>query len=310
MDFRQLKYLVALSEVEHFANAAEACFVTQPTLSSRIRQLEEDFGVSLVVRDHKYRGLTPYGQKVLDWSKDVLGSYEELRDEFAHLQQAGGRISVGIEPSASPLMSLIISYLQSNNIDIGIDFTTLDSKAISRQVANNSLELGLVYKDFNNRQPDEADTPDAPTCLELCQETYVAFSTDGSGAEISSPLSWSDLHNYPLCKPSKAIPAYDIIAPLIGEHDEGSKASMETDCWLTMFQTVRRNGMVGIAPQHLLGMISVPPGTHIEALPAPTNPLTLCLIARSPKAIEPTLKRVLESLDGFRAYFLSQSDSP
>ena len=165
MDFRQLKYLVALSEVEHFANAAEACFVTQPTLSSRIRQLEEDFGVSLVVRDHKYRGLTPYGQKVLDWSKDVLGSYEELRDEFAHLQQAGGRISVGIEPSASPLMSLIISYLQSNNIDIGIDFTTLDSKAISRQVANNSLELGLVYKDFNNRQPDEADTPDAPPAL-------------------------------------------------------------------------------------------------------------------------------------------------
>ena len=308
MDFRQLKYLVALAELEHFANAAEACFVTQPTLSSRIRQLEEDFGVTLVVRDHKYRGLTPYGQRVVDWSIQVLGSYEELREEFAHLQQSGGRISVGIELSASPLMSLLISYLQSNNTDIGIDFKTLDSKVICRQVANSTLELGLVYKDFNNKQPDESEAPDTPTCLELCQETYVAFSTDENSAKMPNPLNWSNLENYPLCKPSSAIPAYDVIAPYLGEHSANKPSSMETDCWLTMFQTVRRNGMVGVAPQHLLGMLAVPPETHIEALPAPSNPLTLCLIARSPNSTEPTLKRVVEQLDGFKEYFLSQSD--
>lgn len=308
MDFRQLKYLVALAEVKHFAHAAEACYVTQPTLSSRIRQLEEDFGVPLVIRDHRYRGLTPYGQRVVDWSKHVLGTYEEIREEFAHLHQAGGRVSVGIEPSASPLMALILSFLKSRDVEVGIDFKTLDSKAVCRQISNNALELGIVYKDFNRKERDEFESPDSPTCYELCEETYVAFTTDQSGAKLPSPLEWSDLTNFPLCMPSSDIPAYDVIAPFFGQHSEHYDSAMATDCWLTMFQTVRRNAMVGIAPSHLLGMMALPPGTLIEPLPAPSNPLTLCLIARPASTIEPALARVVASLDGFGKYFLSQSD--
>ncbi len=308
MDFRQLKYLVALAEVKHFAHAAEACYVTQPTLSSRIRQLEEDFGVPLVIRDHRYRGLTPYGQRVVDWSKHVLGTYEEIREEFAHLHQAGGRVSVGIEPSASPLMALILSFLKSRDVEVGIDFKTLDSKAVCRQISNNALELGVVYKDFNRKERDEFETPDSPSCYELCEETYVAFTTDENGPKLPSPLEWSDLVDFPLCMPSTDIPAYDVIAPFFGEKSEQNESAMATDCWLTMFQAVRRNNMVGIAPRHLLGMMALPPGTRIEPLPAPSNPLTLCLLARPATTIEPALARVVASLDEFSDYFHSQSD--
>lgn len=308
MEFRQLRYLVALAEAKHFANAAEACYVTQPTLSSRIRQLEEDFGVPLVIRDHRYRGLTSYGQRVVEWSTEVLATYDEIKKEFAHLQQAGGRISVGIEPSASPLMSLLISYLRSKDVKVGVDFKTLDSKTVCRQIANNTLELGIVYKDFNNKDRHEFDVPDAPSCYDLCRETYVAFSTENGGRDMPDQLQWSDLQKYPLCTPSPAIPAYDVIAPYFGDRSESSEPTIQTDCWLTMFQTVRRNGRVGIAPRHLLGMIALPPGTHIQELPEPSNPLTLCLIARSPTTIEPALRRVVESLGDFAAYFLSQSD--
>lgn len=308
MDFRQLKYLVALAEVKHFAHAAEACHVTQPTLSSRIRQLEEDFGVPLVIRDHRYRGLTPYGQRVVDWSKHVLGTYAEIREEFAHLHKAGGRVSVGIETSASPLMALVLSFLKSQNVDVGIDFKALDSKTVCRQISNNALELGIVYKDFNCKARDEFEAPDSPLCFALCEETYVAFTTNESGSTLPSSLQWSDLIDFPLCMPSSDIPAYDVIAPFFGEHSEHYSSAMSTDCWLTMFQAVRRNNMVGIAPRHLLGMMALPPGTHIEALPPPSNPLTLCLIARPATTIEPALARVVDSLDQFTDYFLSQSD--
>jgi len=309
VDFRQLKYLVALAEVKHFAHAAEACYVTQPTLSSRIRQLEEEFGVPLVIRDHRFRGLTSYGQRVVDWSIEVLGTYEEIKEEFAHLQQAGGRISVGIEPSAAPLMALLISYLNYKGVEVGIDFKTLDSKTIYKQIAHNSLELGILYKDFNDTEPELEDTG-APICYELCQETYVAVSCEENGVRVPAPVSWADLRQYPLCTPSPSVPAYDVIAPSLGTEAEPIAPTMETDCWLTMFQAVRRNGMVGIAPRHLLGMVAIPPNTYIEPLPAPANPLTLCLVARLPSEIEPALKRVVDVIGDFKDYFLSQSDEP
>ena len=68
MDIRQLQYLVALSREKHFTRAAQACHVSQPTLSGRIRQLEQELGVPIVERGHRFHGLTPDGERVLKWA--------------------------------------------------------------------------------------------------------------------------------------------------------------------------------------------------------------------------------------------------
>ena len=65
MDIRQLRYLSALAREKHFARAAESCHVSQPTLSARIRQLEEELGVAIVQRGQRYQGLTAEGERVL-----------------------------------------------------------------------------------------------------------------------------------------------------------------------------------------------------------------------------------------------------
>ena len=57
MDIRQLQYLVALAREKHFTRAAQACNVTQPTLSGRIRQLEQELGVPIVERGQRFHGL-------------------------------------------------------------------------------------------------------------------------------------------------------------------------------------------------------------------------------------------------------------
>jgi DNA-binding transcriptional LysR family regulator len=61
MDIRQLQYLVALTREKHFTRAAQACHVTHPTLSGRIRQLEQELGVAIVERGQRFHGLTPDG---------------------------------------------------------------------------------------------------------------------------------------------------------------------------------------------------------------------------------------------------------
>src|SRR5262245_35198163 len=75
MDIRQLQYLAALAREKHFTRAAKVCNVTQPTLSGRIRQLEQELGVPIVERGQRFHGLTPEGEKVLKWALAILDNW-------------------------------------------------------------------------------------------------------------------------------------------------------------------------------------------------------------------------------------------
>ena len=65
----KLEFFIALARAKHFGRAAEECGVSQPSLSAAVRQLEDQLGVVLVVRSARYQGLTPEGQRVLEWAR-------------------------------------------------------------------------------------------------------------------------------------------------------------------------------------------------------------------------------------------------
>ena len=82
MVLRQLEYLVALAREKHFGRAAEACNVTQPTLSAAIRQLEEDLGAPIIERGHRFIGLTAQGRLTLGtWQGIYLWEHRTLPHE-------------------------------------------------------------------------------------------------------------------------------------------------------------------------------------------------------------------------------------
>ncbi len=68
MDIKQLKFLVALDETRHFGQAAARCHVTQPTLSMRLRSLEDELGLQLVIRSQRFEGFTAEGERILAWA--------------------------------------------------------------------------------------------------------------------------------------------------------------------------------------------------------------------------------------------------
>src|SRR5436305_15051948 len=84
---KQLQYLVALRRFGHFGRAAEACFVTQSTLSSGLRELETLLGVMLVERTRRVVRFTALGEKIADKATTVLRETEEL----AEMARAQGR---------------------------------------------------------------------------------------------------------------------------------------------------------------------------------------------------------------------------
>ena len=76
MDIKQLKFLIALDETRHFGQAAARCHITQPTLSMRLRQLEDELGLELVHRGQRFEGFSAEGERILAWARSLMAAHE------------------------------------------------------------------------------------------------------------------------------------------------------------------------------------------------------------------------------------------
>ncbi|PZP79927.1 MAG: LysR family transcriptional regulator, partial [Ectopseudomonas oleovorans] len=102
MDIKQLKFLVALDETRHFGQAAARCHVTQPTLSMRLRQLEDELGLELVRRGQRFEGFSAEGERILAWARSVLAAQDGLLAEAAACRgHLVGTLRLGVVPLAS-----------------------------------------------------------------------------------------------------------------------------------------------------------------------------------------------------------------
>ena len=102
---KQLQYLVALKDHGHFGRAAEACFVTQSTLSAGLRELETLIGVTLVERTRRVVRFTPLGDRIADKARRVLREAEELGDMArAAGRPLSGEMRMSVIPTIAPFM--------------------------------------------------------------------------------------------------------------------------------------------------------------------------------------------------------------
>lgn len=105
MTLRELTYLVALADHGHFGRAAEACHVSQPTLSTQLKKLEEFLGVSLIERTNKSVTITAIGEQIVDRARRLLSDADQIVD-IAKQQTAPltGPLNIGVIPTLSPYM--------------------------------------------------------------------------------------------------------------------------------------------------------------------------------------------------------------
>ncbi|MHB1093551.1 hydrogen peroxide-inducible genes activator [Thiobacillus sp.] len=103
MTLQELKYLVALADYGHFGRAAEACFITQSTLSTQIKKLEEFLGVTLFDRSLKRVSPTPVGQEILAVARNIVEDAERIRELARHVQNPMSRtLHLGVIPTLGP----------------------------------------------------------------------------------------------------------------------------------------------------------------------------------------------------------------
>jgi LysR family hydrogen peroxide-inducible transcriptional activator len=143
---KQLQYLVALRDHGHFGRAAEACFVTQSTLSAGIRELETLIGITLVERTRRVVRFTPLGDRFVDKARRVLREAEELSD----LARAAGRplsgeMRMSVIPTIAPFMlPRILPRLRTDYPDLKLFLREEPSGAACEGLQNGRTDCVLL----------------------------------------------------------------------------------------------------------------------------------------------------------------------
>ena len=176
----QLEYIVAVDTYRHFGQAAESCFITQPTLSMQIKKLEED--LEIIIFDRSKHPLLPtdVGQRIIDQARIVLKNSEEINNIVKdHKNQVSGMIRIGIIPTMAPYLlpvfignykkkypnifikvveettSNIINLLNKDLIDVGILATPLKEEKINEKPV--FYEEMLIYANPSHQLHKQAE---------------------------------------------------------------------------------------------------------------------------------------------------------
>ena len=172
MNLQDLRYLVAAAEYRHFGRAAEACNVSQPTLSSQIRKLERELGVTLLERTNKRVELTPVGSQILTHAREALAhaAHMEAVARAAH-DPLVGPLKLGVIPTLAPyLMPLILKPLREAYPRLVIELWEDHTRTLIEGLRNHRLDAALL-----------ATPPDAPEITEIAlfQEPLLAALPPG-----------------------------------------------------------------------------------------------------------------------------------
>jgi DNA-binding transcriptional LysR family regulator len=144
----KLEMFAALARARHFGRAAEACGVTQPTLSSAIRALEDQLGVQLVFRGSRYQGLTAEGERVLDWGRRILSDVRGMRDEVRGFRLGlSGELRLGVIPTALPMVHELTVPLLARHPNLHVSVLSRTSSEILAGIERLDLDAGITYLD-------------------------------------------------------------------------------------------------------------------------------------------------------------------
>ncbi|GEM_PF-3366789 len=149
MEIRQIKYFLEIAQVRNYSMAAERLFVSQPALSSSIKQLEREIGSPLFLYKKKNLSLTPAGMDLLGKAKPFMKSYYELTDSFHQnsQDQMVGRIRLGI--SSLLANSIYVKYVirfTSRYPAIHLALREDASSDLHHLLSNNKIDIGLVIR--------------------------------------------------------------------------------------------------------------------------------------------------------------------
>jgi DNA-binding transcriptional LysR family regulator len=299
MFLRQLEYLVALAQEQHFSRAARHCNVSQPSLSNAIKQLETEFGTPIVLRHQRFQGFTTEGSRIIEWSKRILADRDAMLQELSVLKKTlSGRLRLGAMPTSSPALPLINSHFIKLHPGVRLEVSFLGLEELRVKLINFELDVGITYID--QQQP-------APlTSYPMYNEHLSLLVPDEPRFPIAT-TTWSTAADLPLCLLPSHMHERQIIDAAFASVGRTPAPQIESDSIVNLAFHTMRGETVTIVPDHFEIVIGAFPGTRLVKLIKPEVVRQVGLIWVEGNPMLPMAKAMLAAVKSMTMHELFRS---
>jgi len=292
MDVKDLRLIIALSKFEHFARAADSCNISQPAFSTRIRKLEEELGVPIVERGHRFGGFTHEGKIVLKWAQRVIANCDGLIQDIDTARNIlSGEFTIGVVPTALPYVSVLVSRFCEAHPLVKPIIVSMTSEAIQRGLDDFSLHAAITYLDNEPLTGVQS--------IHLYNESYVFVASAPMVDDSLTDITWQQASTYPLCLLSPNLQNRRIINKVFETLDIEPTVKVETNSFAVILGHVTTGKYASILPLLYLssyGMLDELTYIHLEK-PELYQSVGLVIADRDP--ILPITKEFLASTQSF-----------
>ena len=244
MDLRALRYFVEVVRANGFTRAAEHLHVTQPTISKMVKQLEDELGGPLLLREGRGVQLTDAGQVVYERGLQVLAQAQLLRQEVAEVDGiARGELSVGIMPTAGHYMAPVIALFQQRYPGVTLNVQESGARAQRQLMLEGKLDMALGL--FN--APDEA----LHTYTIAHQLTRVVMARHRVVDE-NAPVRWQELADLPFLLYTSDFALHEAVLQHCAEAGFTPRVQLQTRYWDFIGHLVAADIGVAVMFEHVI----------------------------------------------------------
>jgi DNA-binding transcriptional LysR family regulator len=292
----KLEYLIAVAREQHFGRAADVCGVTQPTLSAGLKQLEAALGVLLVQRGSRFIGLTPEGERTLEWAKRIVSDCRTMRQEITSLKRGlAGHLRIAAIPTALGFVSALTTPLRTRHPEVRFTVLSRTSVEIFSQLESLEIDAGITYLD-NEPLGRVRQVP-------LYHERYHLLTAPDSPLGQRKTVTWAEVGQVPLCLFTPDMQNRRIIDDMLRAAGSTATPTLESNAIMVLFSHVRTGRWASIFPDKLAQLLDLT--GIVRAIPIvepersftiglivprrePMTPLNAALVAEA-KRLAPTL---------------------
>jgi DNA-binding transcriptional LysR family regulator len=294
----KLEFVIALAREQHFGRAAEACNVSQPTLSAGIKQLEDTFGVLLVQRGSRFRGFTTEGERVLEWARRIVADTRAMRQEVDALKRGlAGHVQIAAIPTALAMTAMLTTPYRAKHPNVRFTIVSRNSIQVLSMLENLEVDAGLTYVD--NEPLGHVNT------IPLYHEEYRLLTSSSAELGNRDQVTWAEVGKVPLCLLTPDMQNRRIIDRLLRSAGAEPSPTLESNSMIVLFAHVRTGKWASIMPAKLAETLGLTESVRSIPIiePAATQAIGLVIPDRDPttpliKALVAEAKQLAILFDG------------
>ncbi len=283
----KLEMFMALAREQHFGRAAESLGITQPTLSTGLKQLEETLGVQLVRRGSRFGGLTPEGQRALVWARRIVGDSRRFREEMraAHAGLAG-HLRLAVIPTALTWASRLASGYAARHPKVAFTILSRNSGDILTMLENFEADAGLSYLDN--------EPLGRVTTVPLYRERYTVLCPADHPLAARGEIDWADLGGVRLCLLTPDMQNRRIINRAFMEAGVQPVVEMESNSTVVLANHVASGGWVTVLPGDVARYLAAGQGLGVVPIRQPAPGPAVGLVALHQEVHTPVLRSLID----------------